>query len=377
MRGSIQVKGNKKKIYYAVIALRGKRRWFRGPTKKDAQRILNETLTQVDNGTYKEIQKIAFREFAKLWLQSYAEGNLKPSTILGYQTVIQRRLVPFLGDRWLSDITPAMVQKYVAGRLKEVKPKTICNELVLMKRMFKHALRWGYLKSNPAELVDRPRLAKPKVEILEPDEIAKLLDKAEGPYRLAFKACILTGLRAGELWGLQWEDMDWNSWQIHVRRSLWHGQLQTTKSSHSVRRVDLPSHLISDLKKWKLACPISEHNLLFPSPEGKPSDHDNVVKRHFNAALRRAGLRHVSFHSLRHSNASMRIQAGQNIKYIQSQLGHSSVNITLDIYGHLFNDINFNRQQVELLETSFPSVRNPLENPAFETKKGLRNLPSP
>jgi len=65
----------------------------------------------------------------------------------------------------------------------------------------------------------------------------------------------------------------------------------------------------------------------------------------------------------------MRIQAGQNIKYIQSQLGHSSVNITLDIYGHLFNDINFNRQQVELLETSFPSVRNPLENPAFETKK--------
>jgi integrase len=71
-----------------------------------------------------------------------------------------------------------------------------------MKRMSEHALRWGYLKSKPAELVDRPRLAKPKVEILEPDEIARLLDKAEGPYQLAFKACILTGLRAGEFWGL-------------------------------------------------------------------------------------------------------------------------------------------------------------------------------
>ena len=88
---------------------------------------------------------------------------------------------------------------------------------------------------------------------------------------------------------MQWEDMDWNSGQIHVRRSLWHGQLQTPKSSHSVRRVDLSSQLIGDFKKWKLACPISENNLLFPSPEGKPpSDHDILVKRHFSAALRRA-----------------------------------------------------------------------------------------
>jgi len=81
--------------------------------------------------------------------------------------------------------------------------------------------------------------------------------------------------------------------------------------------------------------------------------------------LRGAGLRQVSFHSLRHSNASMRIQAGQNIKYIQSQMGHASINITLDIYGHLFNDANFNRQQVDLLEDSFRSVRNPLEKTHF------------
>ena len=120
--------------------------------------------------------------------------------------------------------------------------------------------------------------------------------------------------------------------------------------------------LIQELKIWKLACPINEHDLVFPSPEGKLSLHDNVVKRYFNQALRMAGLRRVSFHSLRHSNASMRIQAGQNIKYIQSQMGHASINITLDIYGHLFNDANFNRQQVELLEASFKSVRNPLEN---------------
>ena len=79
----------------------------------------------------------------------------------------------------------------------------------------------------------------------------------------------------------------------------------------------------------------------------------------------------MSFHSLRYTNASMRIQAGQNIKYLSTQLGHSSIKITLDIYGHLFNDVNFNRQQqVELLENSFKSVRNPLENTPLMKEKG-------
>src|SRR5208283_4863261 len=99
--------------------------------------------------------------------------------------------------------------------------------------------------------------------------------------------------------------------------------------------------------------------LIFPSPEGFATMHNNAMKRYYYPALRKAGLRHVSFHSLRHSNASFRIQAGQNIKYIQTQLGHASINMTMDVYGHLFNDFDFNRKQVDLLE----SVRNPLENP--------------
>ena len=86
--------------------------------------------------------------------------------------------------------------------------------------------------------------------------------------------------------------------------------------------------------------------------------HANVMNRFFYPVLRKAELRQVSFHSLRHSNARLRIQAGQNIKYIQGQLGHASINMTMDVYGHLFNDLDFNRKQVDLLE----SVRKPLEN---------------
>lgn len=212
-------------------------------------------------------------------------------------------------------------------------------------------------QTNHAEYLERPRITKPEIEILAPDEVEKLLGKASNHYRVAFLTDFLTGMRAGELWGLQWGDVDWNSKRIHVRRSLWKGHFQTPKSKCSNRKIDIPDMLIHELKKRKLAGPVNEDDLVFPSAEGKTSQHDNVVKRHFNPALRRAGLRQVSFHSLRHSNASMRIHAGQNIKYVQTQMGHASINITLDIYGHLFNDANLNSQQVELLENTFNSVR--------------------
>ncbi len=161
----------------------------------------------------------------------------------------------------------------------------------------------------------------------------------------------------------------WNSKRLFIRRSVWKGDFQSPKSQKAVRKIDLPDSLIPELMKWKLQCPVSEEDLMFPAAEGKITDHDNARNRHFNSALRRAKLRHVSFHSLRHTNASMRIQAGQNIKYISTQLGHASVKITLDTYGHLFDDQDFNRQQVGLLETVFSaSVRNPLEETSPKTE---------
>jgi integrase len=373
VRGSIQKKG---KTYYAVIALNGKRKWFRGPARKDAQRILIEKLNEIDNKTYKEIPEISFNEFSDLWLRDYAEISVKPSTLSSYRDIIKRLLKVAFGNYNLSDITTGNLQTFIADRKKTVSAKTVCNEIVVIKEMFKHAYRWGYLKNNPAEYIERPKITKPEIEILKPEEVDKFLSKTDDHYRIAFFTDVFTGLRAGELWGLKWIDIDWNSKQIHVRRSLWKGQFQTPKSKYSIRKVDMPDSLIQELKRWKLACPVNEYDVVFPSPEGKLSQHDNVVKRYFNRALREAGLRQVSFHSLRHTNASMRIASGQNIKYIQTQLGHASINITLDIYGHLFNDVNFNRHQVGLLEETFKSVRNPLEKQIKYKSDGII-IPSP
>jgi len=356
MQGCIQKRGKK---YYVVLAINGSRKWFKGgSTKRAAQRVLNDKIGEINAGTYREMPKTTFKTFSNHWLKTYASVNVKPSTYSRYEDIVERLLVPAFWFYQMSDISTGQLQLFISERLKKVSARTVIQEIVVIKLMFKHAMKWGYIKFNAAENLDRPKVEKAEIELLTPEEIEKFLGATTGHYRVAFLTAVLTGMRAGELWGLPWSDVDFTAKQICIKRSLWHGSFQTPKSKKSVRKIDIPDSLLSELKKWKLACPISEDNLdlVFPDRNGNPTPHDNAIRRHFIPALKIAKLPRVSFHSLRHTNASIRIQAGQNIKYIQSQLGHSSINITMDTYGHLFNDANFSRQQVELLEQSFRNI---------------------
>lgn len=352
MQGSIVKRGS---TYYAVIALsHTKRKWYKGgDTRKAAQKVLREKLAELDSGTYRETPKSTFKEFVDHWLTTYGETNLKPSTLRGYKSILTVNMVGF-HERKLTDITTGQLAAHVSNRLKGgASAMTMNHEVALIKLVFRHARRWGYLKISPADDLDRPKATSKEIEVLTPDEFRLFIEKVHPHFQTAFKTAFLCGLRAGELWALQWGDIDWQSSRLYVRRSVWKGRFQTPKTKKSIRKIDLPQQLVQELKVWKLACPVNQHDLVFPGLGGGIANHVNIANRHFYPALRRAGLRHVSFHSLRHSNASLRIQAGQNIKYVSDQLGHSTIKITLDVYGHLFDDVNFTRQQVEMLENSF------------------------
>lgn len=390
MTGSIQKKG---KSYFAVIAFNGKRKWYKGGRRKDAERVLNEKIAELTAGTYREIPKITFEKFAEYWIRSHVENTVKASTLAGYSHLIYKRLIPEFGNYLMSDIAPVLLQTYVTKRkgstdartksddkesmAKLLSSKTILNEVAVIKKMFKDAHEIGYLKVNPAHQLKRPKIVKTEIEILQQYEIQNFLENSDGLYRVAFLAALLTGVRAGELWALKWGDVDWRSKQLFVRRSVWHNDFQTPKTKNAIRQIDLPDNLIFELRKWKLACPISEYDLMFPTHEGKITCHDNVVKRYFQPALRRAGLRHISFHGLRHTNASLRIKAAQNLKYMSMQMGHSSIKVTMDTYGHLFKDEGFNRQQANLLQKVFQPVRKPLEKPLQNAEKGLAVFANP
>ena len=134
--------------------------------------------------------------------------------------------------------------------------------------------------------------------------------------------------------------MDWINNQVHIQRTFNNQAWYDVKTETSNRKIDIGPVMMTALKKWKLACLPSKLDLVFPNKAGGPINHNNLVNRHFNPALKAAGLPIIRFHDLRHTYASLLIEQGENIKYIQSQLGHSSPTVTLDIYAHLMKPVN-------------------------------------
>jgi integrase len=157
---------------------------------------------------------------------------------------------------------------------------------------------------------------------------------------MLFTLAAFTGMRQEEILGLKWEDIDWEAKQVQVQRTFTSGRVFATKSKTSNRRVDLGPTLMLELKKWKLASGNNELGLVFCNEAGNPVDHNNPVKLHFFPALKAANLPKVRFHDFRHTYASIMIEQGEKLKYIQTQLGHSSPAVTLNVYAHLMEPTN-------------------------------------
>jgi len=218
--------------------------------------------------------------------------------------------------------------------------------------MLRHACEWRFLRSNPADRIKKVKQEHKEMDCLRPNEIQLLIQHAEEPYRTLFLTAVLTGMRRGELLGFQWGDIDWNSNVIFVQRSLyWNTKsdlatntdsrskrwaFSSPKSRRSVRSIMMTPKLREALQTHKINCHANEYDLVFCTSNGTPLDPDNMVKQQFHPTLSRAGLRRIPFHSLRHSFTALLIAQGEHPKFIQSQLGHASIQTTMDLYGHLF-----------------------------------------
>jgi len=384
-RGSVRKRG---KNWYIKFRLRG-RQVMRvvGPSKRAADRALAEVMDSIHKGTYRDLPRITFREFAEKWLKEYCRTALKPSTLQGYKNWIRRHLVPFFGYMELSEISPEDAQAYVSEKLGDgkISPKSINNSLVVLKRMLTIAVRWGYLRANPAQYVEKPQLQHREMDFLNPEEIRLFLDNVTEEFHPFFLTAVLTGMRRGELMGLQWGDIDWKNKTTHVRRSVWGGRFQTPKSKRSIRAIAMSPLLKKTLRRHMVKSAPNEHELVFASKEGTLLDGDNLIKREFHPALRRAGLRKIRFHDLRHTYVALLIAQGENVKFIQSQLGHASIQTTLDRYGHLLPETNSSAGERLDATVGFcgdddfgsKTVANPLSGPAHlkAVVPGTRRVP--
>ena len=365
-KGSVvQRSGN----WYAVYRDGGTQKWERaGGSKRTAEKLLAKRMNQINAGTYQEFEKILFEEFSARWLSDYAKVSVKVSTYISYETIVRLHLNPRFGKQFLHRISTADIQKFVSEKITkdELTPKSVVNFLVPLKEMFKHAVAWGFIKRDPSLYVKRPRVELEEMDFFTPEEIRLFLDNVNPNCYTLFLTAVMTGMRRGELLALQWGDIDWNSNQISVRRSIYRGEFVNPKSKNSIRRIVITPILRQALEQHRLLGRKSELGLIFSNGDGLPIDPDNLVKREFFPALDRAGLRRIRFHDLRHSYASLLISQGENIKFIQSQLGHSSAKTTLDRYGHLMPNLE-NDAARRLDKTVFGSfVRKLLENPVSE-----------
>ncbi|MDH3558015.1 MAG: site-specific integrase [Deltaproteobacteria bacterium] len=182
---------------------------------------------------------------------------------------------------------------------------------------------------------------KKKMVHLESKRLQALFNAADTQKdRVLFMSAVFTGMREGELFGLKWNDIDWINSQIHVKRTYNHRRFYEPKSEASKRSIDVAPELVKKLREWRLACPRNELNLVFPSEVGTPEDEANFLKRRFFPTLVKAKLPKIRFHDLRHTYAALVWEQTKDVKYFQTQLGHSSNKMTMDTYGHLMNKTN-------------------------------------
>ena len=236
-------------------------------------------------------------------------------------------------------------------------------------------MRHMYIDHNPVRDAERPRGQGEDdgedklIQILIPSEINRLIDAEKDPkYKILFMLAIMSGARQGELLGLKWTDVDWFNNQIHVQRTFNKGRWYKPKTKESNRKIDLGPTMMAELIKWKLACPPNELDLIFPNEAGNPMNQSNMLRRHFFPAMKKAEIPTIRFHDSRHTYASLLIEQGENLKYIQSQLGHSSPDVTLRVYAHLIKPTN-PKAACKLEDTIFGVSGDQMET---KTKKGVK-----
>ena len=317
------------------------------------------------------------------WLHTYAKVHCKPSTYRGYQRSIENQLIPAFGHHRLHSLKREHVKRFVAVKAEEIvaqsKPSksdpatelmparkkarwTIQGYLVPLKAAYNQAIEDGLVVMNPVARLGRLfRSTKDRRSHIQPltrEEVVTLLNEAETRYPVLAPLLLCgvrTGLRLGELIGLQWSEVDFHGGFLEVRRAVVMGDI-TTPKNHKIRRVDISPQLAETLRRLKelrqlesMAHGTAIPEWVFLSPEGLRWEERNL-RRGWYRLLSHAGLRRVRFHDLRHTWVSLLIQTGAHAKYIQEQAGHSSIQVTMDTYGHLFP--NENRGWVNRLDES-------------------------
>jgi len=370
MTGHIAKKGEK---YYVVIDIdadvtgKRKQKWHSGyRTKKEARAALEQMLADIQRGEYVNPSSITLAQFLDEWLEDSKKPTLAPKTYASYSDTIRLYLNPLLGHKELSKLTPSLIQKYYAS-LRE--NSTLSNTSInyhhrLLRQALNHAVKWLYIAKNPCDIVDPPKKNKTTVQVWNVIDVHKAqIIFNDSPIYLHVMIAMYTGMRVGEISALKWTDIDFNSAICTIKRTAQRvkGNLifKEPKTENSTRLVVLQQSMIELLKREKKKQ--TENRLLFRSSynfqfegyisiraDGNYIEPDYVSHKFHKTLLSNPELPMIRFHDLRHTNASIMLASGIDMKTMSERLGHSQIGITMDLYAHV--SVEMQRKAIKKLE---------------------------
>jgi integrase len=339
----IGIDGNARRVRREVIL--GSKRDL--PTKRLAQRRMDSVLSRINGLDYRPGRVATFEEFVERWKVEVLITQ-QPSSIRAVKSHLKCHIVPQLAKLRLEQFSVENQQTFITRMFERgVSRKSVLNVLGTLSSILTTARDWGY---NCEHIDVRKLRLPPRGERYEAphftiDQLQHILAIAEEPWHTLF--CILTmdGLRAGEVLGLQWKDIDLDRRLLHVRRSAWYGHVQTAKSKASETVLPMPQLLVTVLKKYQTQWKPNPQGFLFVTRNGRPPSSNKVVEYHLWAILDALEIPRCGLHAFRHSHTALLLDSGATPKVVQRQLRHADARTTLEIYGHVIGEAQ--REAVE------------------------------
>ena len=321
-------------------------RSFTGKTQKEVREKMQAAAVEVNQGTYTAPTRLTVGQWLDVWSQDYL-GSVKPTTAGIYRRNIKNHIKPALGAARLDQLHPHMVQGFINGLA--LSPASVRLAYKVLHMALEKAVELGYIPRNPTTKCELPRLEQKEIHPLDDQQLAALLAAAKGnniEYLIA--AALFTGCRLSELLGFTWDSIDFQRGTIHINKQLARLEhraagLFISPKSGKTRTITAAPFAMAALKHqrarqaemqlkagamWDNPC-----GLVFTSELGRPLEHWNA-ENGFKRLAAAVGLNGIRFHDLRHTYAVNAIRAGDDIKTIQGNLGHTTAAFTLDRYGH-------------------------------------------
>jgi len=338
-----------------------KRKSFYGKTRKEVQLKVTQALNQINTGTYIETTNMTVAQWLDIWFTEYILPSVKHATHVNYDGIIHKHINPHLGHIKLADLRTDTIQSFynaksLNGRADGrggLSPKSVKNIHSMLHKALDQALDNGLIAKNPSNAISLPKPKKTReMRVLTPDEHRQLVANSyDHDHGLVIRLALETGLRIGELLGLQWSDIDFTDSSLTIKRTI--NRLKSfdpnsttktvvvvsePKTKNSLRTIPLSSTMLAELTQHRQAQErIIKQAYIFINSNQNPFEARRMQKI-FKDILHWAELKDINFHALRHTFATRALEANVPAKVVSEMLGHANISITLDTYSHVSLD---------------------------------------